>query len=207
MLKFQVKAETQARLKQLSSPRDVMGGANQGIVWSFHDTATYTSGVTTNLQFFTTARATRQLSNLSPPGSLPEPQYFKVYAFQLDPLVPTDYQAFRDVDRLLFGSGAAGEGAPTFQFTLADKVYGPWPLSLLHGTGGAMGHAGTTVAAESNWLANNSIPDGGYWQDGAICIPPSQNFSAEIVWGAAQTLVANRDLRVTMSGVLYRAIV
>lgn len=208
MLRFRVAAASQAQLKRLSRPQSTQGGENQGIAWSYFDTATYVSAATTQLTFFTTARATRQLSNLDTPGSLAEPKYFKIFAFQLDPLVAAGAATvMRDMGRILTGTGTAGQGGPTFQFNLADKIYGPWPLTLLHSTGGPLGNGYSTVAATTDAYANNSHPDGGYWQDGAICIPPSQDFSATITWPAAVTLAADIDIRVVMSGTLYRAIV
>lgn len=203
MLRFPIRSRTLAELKKLSGPSPVAGGSSEAIFWAFHDTATYVDTVTTQLAFFTAARANRQLTNLATPGSLPEPQYFEIYGFHVDILLPSQAATWADKSVLLFGSGAAGEGAPTFQFTYADKIYGPWALSLLHGTGGITGQS--TIAAQE--YAENAVPDGGLYQDGAIMLAPNQGFQGDIVWGAAQNIAANTDIRLTMSGVLHRRIV
>lgn len=204
MLRHQVPGRTKQQLLDMASPKYTPGGVTQGIVHSFHDVATYTSTVTTTLTFFQAARANLQLTNLPTPGSLPDPQFFQIYGFHVDFLIPEIATAIADASFLLWGSGATGEGPPTFTFTLADKIYGPWGLSLLHGTGGVTGYG--NVAAAVEW-ANNATPDGGYYQDGAIVIPPNQGFNARIDWGAAQTLTASYDIKVTMSGNLYRNVV
>jgi len=204
MLRFPVKARTLAELKRMAQPQAVPGGASEAVAWAFHDTATYTSATTTQLTYFTTTRATRNLSNLSPAGTIPDPQFFEVYGFNCDVLIGSVATTLADIQQLLFGDGTTGVGGPIFTFTYADKQYGPWALSLLHGTGGATGYGNTAAATE---YGNNSIPDGGFYQDGAICLAPNQSFSARIDWGAAVTLTADVDIRVTMAGVLHRRVV
>jgi len=204
MLRFPVKGRTLQELKGLAEPQPVRGGVSEAIAWAFHDTEQYVDVVTTHLDFFVNTKANRQLSNLTPAGSLPEPQYFEVYGFMVDVLYPPSTVAWADVSQLLWGSGA--EGAPIFTFTLADKNYGPWALTLLHGTGGITGFGLGPAAAAVEEYANNSVPDGGMFQDGAIVIPPNQAFSAKIEWAAAVDIAANKYIRLTMAGVLHRRV-
>ena len=201
MLRFPVRGRTLADLKKMSKPQTLAGGVSEGIVWAFHDTEPYVTTVTTELVFFKNTKATDQLSNLSPAGMLPADNYFEIYGFMVDMLIPEVATAIADYHQLLFGSGATGEGAPTFEFKHSDKTYGPYALSLLHGTGGVSGYG--NVAAAVEW-GNNSIPDGGFYQDGAIMLAPMTTFEAKIRWGAALTLTATKDIRVTMAGVLHR---
>lgn len=205
MLRFPVKARTLADLKRMAQPQAVPGGSSEALVWAFHDTAMYDSGVTTSLTFFSTTRATRNLSNLSPAGTIPDPQFFEIYGFHVDFLIAAVTTSILDVQALVFGDGTVDVGGPVFTFTYADKTYGPWALSLLHGTGGVTGF--TADQATPAEYANVSIPDGGFYQDGAIVLAPNQSFSARIDWGAAVTLTADVDVRVTMSGVLHRRVV
>lgn len=204
MLRFPVKGRTLEQLKKMAEPAPVVGGTSEAIPWVFYDTNTYVDATTTSLVFFTTTRANRQLSNLSPAGTIPEPQYFEIYSFMVDVLVPKSATAWADYQTLLQGSGA--EGAPIFTFTLADKQYGPVPLTVLHSTGGITGFGLGPAAAAVEEYANNSIPDGGYWIDGAIVIPPNQAFSAQIDWAAAADISANKLIRVSMAGALHRRV-
>ncbi len=201
MLRFAVRGRTLADLKKMSKPQSVAGGTSEGIVWAFHDTEEYVTTVTTELIFFKNTKASDQLSNLSPAGMLPADNYFEIYGFMVDMLIPEVATSIADYWFLLFGSGTVGEGAPTFEFKHQNKNYGPWALSLLHGTGGITGYGNAAAATE---YANNSIPDGGFYQDGAIVLAPTTSFEAKIRWGAAQTLTASKDIRVTMAGVLHR---
>lgn len=205
MLRFPVKGRTLAQLRQMSEPSPQPGGVSEAVPWVFYDTLEYVDNTTTNLTFFQAAPANRNVSNLSPPGSLPEPQYFEVYGFMLDFLeAASTTTQWADVSQLLWGP--TGNGGPIFTFTLADKAYGPWPLTVLHGTGGITGFGLGPAAAAVEEYANNSIPDGGFYTDGAIVIPPSQNFSAAIQWQAAEDISANFTIRLSMAGVLHRRV-
>lgn len=198
---------TAAELQSESTPQSVPGGNMEAVAWTIYDTATYTSAATTALTFFTTTRGTNQLSNLSPAGQFPSPQYFRVFSASLDIIVPpASTTAVRDVWRILFGTGAAGSGAPSWTFVLANKQYGPFPVSMLHGTGGPQGFGYATTAATDNEWANNSFPDGGFGFGNSILIPPQQAFQVALAWDAAVTLAANINLRVSLHGTLYRRI-
>lgn len=201
MLRWPVKGLTKAQLKKRSHPQAVAGGVSESFEHAFHDTELFTSAVTTDLMFFVNTKATFQLSNLTPAGMLPSDQYFEVYGFHVNFLFPGVATAIIDTQAMLMGDGTVGVGAPIFTFTHKDKTYGPWTLSLLHGTGGATGIAN---AAAADVVANNSVPDGGFFQDGAIILEPTSSFRGRIQWGAAITLTAHVDVQLVMSGVLHR---
>ena len=206
MIRFAVKARTKAELEKLSKPQAVSGGTSEAVAWAFYDTQIYVSGATTNLAFFQAAPANPQRGNLSPPGALGSPQYFEIYGFFFDVLIPADAASTPtlDIQQLIFGSGLVNTGAPSFLFTYSSKQYGPWPLSILHGTGGVTGFGNAAAATE---YANNSLPDGSWYTDGAICLAPNEPFSANITWPVALVLTADIDIRVTMAGVLHRKVV
>jgi hypothetical protein len=206
MIRFPVKARTKKQLEELSKPQAVPGGASEAVAWAFHDTQPYLTGVTTNLAFFQAAPLNPQRGNLSPPGALGSPMYFEIYGFYFDVLIPAAAASTPtlDIQQLVFGSGLVNTGAPTFLFTYSSKQYGPWALSLLHGTGGVTGFGNAAAATE---YANNSMPDGSFFQDGAICLAPNEPFGATITWPVALALTADIDLRVTMAGVLHRKVV
>lgn len=201
-MRHPVKAASLAQLSSRSNPQSVPGGQSQAVPWLLYDTATYVSGATTQLTFFTTTRANAQLSNLNG-GGLPTPQYFDIWAFTLDILTPAGNNTpLEDTSDVTRGTGTAGEGAPTWQFTLADKVTGPFPLYSLHGVGGIEGFTTQTTTE----YANNGRQSGTFWADGAITIPPNQSFSIVLTWPAAVTLSASRDLVIGMVGTLHRRI-
>lgn len=200
-------AKTFDELQNEATPKQVQGGNMEAVAWTAYDTATYTSAATTNLTFFTTTRGTPQLSNLSPAGQFPNPQFFRLQSASLDIMVePANAQTvWRDVYRILFGQ-LVTDGAPSWTFTLANKTYGPFPVSMLHGTGGPTGFGYSTAAAVGAEYANNSFPDGGFSFGNSILIPPQQAFQVTTTWDTAVTLAGNVRLRLSLHGTLYRRI-
>lgn len=201
-MRFPVRARTLSQLSEMAEPTSVSGGNSEALAWTFFDTAQYTSGTTTQLTFFTTTRANSQLSNLNGRG-LPTPQYFEVYFFNFDILgLAGNASPIEDSWEIQHGTGVAGVGAPTWSFTLADKIMGPFPLYTLHGLGGVVGFTTQTTTE----FANIGNGQGTFAVDGAVVIPPNQTFQMVLTWPAAVTLAANRDLVVSMTGVLHRRI-
>lgn len=201
-MKFPVRARSLRKLAEMAEPTKVSGGQSEALAWCFFDTAVYTSGATTQMTFFTTTRANQQLSNLNGRG-LPTPQYFEIFSFNLDVLTPAgNTTPIEDTWEILNGTGVAAQGAPTWQFILADKNIGPFPLRTMQGLGGLRGF---TTQTTTEW-AQNGDGQGGAWADGAIVIPPNQTFSIVLTWPAAVTLSADRALVASMSGVLHRRI-
>lgn len=186
----------------MAEPTVVAGGNSEALAWTFFDTATYTSAATTQLTFFTTTRANSRLSNLNGRG-LPTPQYFEIYYFNLDLLSPAGNNTpIEDQWDVSVGTGVAGIGSPTWSFILADKLTGPFPLRTLHSLGGVQGF---TTQTTTEW-GNNGNGQGTFASDGAIVIPPNQTFQMILDWPVAVTISANRDLVVSMTGVLHRRI-
>lgn len=201
MIRFPVRAKNRKELERMGRP---LGAATEAIPHCYYDTASYVSGTTTSLTFFTTTRDNRNLSNLSPAGQLPDPYFFEIYGFGFEPLVAPAAGVWTDYWQLVYGAGGLN-AAPTFTFFLSDKEYpGPVPLSLLHATGGPVGFS--DAAAAPDQYMNNSVPDGSWYIDGSIVIPPSNGFRATIAWEDALTLTADTKVRVSMWGVLHRKV-
>lgn len=202
MLKFPVRARTLAELQAMAEPQAVQGGQSEAIPAILFDTATYVDNTTTQLTFFTTTRATPQLSNLNGRG-LPTPQYFEAYYAGCDLLQPAgNIDALTDASLVMNGTGTAGQGGPTWQFELANKVTGPYPLAAFHTLGGPQGFTTRTGIEYGNFGPS----DGGFCLDGAIIIPPNQTFSITLTWPAAVNIAANRDIRIWFAGVLHRRV-
>lgn len=195
---FTVAALTDAQLKHATTPSG--GGLPEALAWTLYDTATYVSGATTNLRFYTAARANQQATNLNTPGQLPSPQWFQIMWFGAKMIVPNATTAWRDTQRLIEGGTA---GPPTWNFNLSQKDYGPFPLMELQPHGGITGFGTQTSDAYAN---NGVIGCVGGWQDGAIIIPPQEGFNLALEWDGAQTLAGNVLIQVIMKGVLSRRV-
>lgn len=200
-----------AQLQNMANPPSG-SGYSEAVPWVSYDTETYVSTATTELRFFQTTKATRELSNMELAGQYPAPQFFELYGIGLDILTPpqaTALSASLDVWGAVFGTGTAGQGGPIATVSVSSKEQFQIPLSFLHGSGGPMGfgwsEAANAAASGAEW-ANNSLPDGGFPISGSILIPPTVGFSVVLDWPAAVTLSADRDLRAYLYGTLHRRI-
>jgi hypothetical protein len=209
-MKFPIRAQTFEALTIAANPQSA--DIPQTIPYYFYDTQTFVDNTTTALTFFAVAQADRSLSNWPVGGVLPQPQFFGIEGIMLDLYSTTATQfvttaaggvvgAIDDLGLMLL------TGRPRITLTLSSKDYGPFPLSLCHGTGGPTGFGwGTFTAEESLQYANNGVFDGGLYIGQAINIPPQVDFNVRIDWPAAVNISGDYRLRVTMSGVLSRRI-
>lgn len=203
-----VMAKSKAQLAQIVDPQVVAGGQSEAVPWVLYDTQLFTSAATTTQTFYATQQNDRTLSNLLQAGALTDPQYFEIFNLGFDVLTANTSDAggatgrIDDIQRIML------VGRPIFTLTISDKNYGPFPLSFLHTSGGAVGMGwGTFTAEESIQYGNNSLPDGGWNWRGSVVIPPKVGFSVTVQWAAAQTLTGgNPQLRFWMAGVLHRRV-
>jgi hypothetical protein len=187
----------------------------EALPWDLHavDTtsfATATKGIVS--VFYQTVNTDKTLGNMESAGQLPSPQWFEIAGYACDILaIPSAATtaasaigALADIANILKTVYAA------FFFTLSNKNYGTFPLTLAHCSGGEVGTGyGTFAAPTSIEQGNNGIPDGGWWIDGAIVIPSQQNFSLTIITttGTATTLTQTpMPVRSNLWGVLHRRV-
>lgn len=211
---FPVKSLTKQKLDAIANPQAV--GQPEAIAWDFYDTQLYVDAVTTQLTFFQTTSTDPSISNMQNAGQLPDPQYFRWYYGFLDVLRQPTVTSVAAPDQLVPGAiddidNLIKDSRPTWTFNLQDKRYGPFPLSRLHGSGGAVGFATAvgTVTAENvsrYEYGQNSVPSSTWCWDGSIVISPKVGFSIVLDWPAAVNLTADMNLRFIMSGVLFRAV-
>ncbi len=183
-------------------------GMSPEAIWHvIYDTQTYTSAATTSLDFFAAINADKSLSNMEAAGQFPAPQVFNIYGINADlwtaAPISTNAALLGDLNDLFL---LLLVGRPRWTFTLQNKIYGPYPLTLLHATGGPSGYLQATTAAAGSTQAGINMPHGGWNYNGSITIPAQTSFQFNVTWQAAQTLTANWLLRVSMSGILSRAV-
>ena len=205
-LLYKINAKTKVQLLEQSNPASAT--QPEVIPWVLYDSQSYVSASTVTLAFFQTVQTDKSLGNMEGAGQLPDPQFFEIYRIGLDVL-------FRPATALAVSTGPLDDiaqlvlsGRGTFTLALSNKNYGPFPLSLLHASGGPTGFGwGTNTAPLQIEFANNGIFDGGYPINGAITIPPKVGFSIVLNWPAALTLAnGNTFLRAWMAGPLYRRV-
>ena len=182
------------------------------IPWALYDTVSIANAAAGPFNFFVNQNNDKTLSNMEGPGQLPDPQYFEIFYVAADILqIPTatvlasePNQALGNVENLLKTCRA------TFSLTLANKNFGPFPLMFCHATGGATfsGYGyGTAANGTSAGAVNNGVPgSGGFPFNGALVIPPKNGFSVTVALGAAATLSATVNLRMSLVGNLYRRV-
>lgn len=183
-------------------------GASPEAIWHIvYDTKTYTDNTTVTLNFFdSTNVGNKFLSNMELAGQFPAPQAFEIHGIYVDAwtALPVSTSAtntgdLNDLALLMF------VGTPVWTFTLQQKAYGSYPLTTLHGTGGPTGFGWSSDGAEIlQYARNEQCPGWNY--NGSITIPAQTGFQFNISWAAAQDVTANWLFRVSMSGILSRAV-
>jgi len=190
-------------------------GQPERIPWTWFDTQTYTTAVTSQLDFFQSVNADKVLSNMVAAGQIPSPQYFDLYQCSIAYLTPVSIAAAGAVAN---ANGAINDvrnlsnGSASFQ--VANKDYWQGPQFALPCGGGPytdMSLAGTYTAGQGQFaqFANNGAPDlrnrYSFWGD--ITLPHNQNFLWRLNWSAPITLnVGSTLIKVWMDGYLYRRV-
>lgn len=188
-------------------------GAKEAIGWTWWDVNNYTTAATTQLAFFTTMKATRNLSNMKLAGQLPMPSAFflrairvQIYDLPYDEALvaapATQTGQLNDHTRLL-ENGIA-------ELFIGDKLYGQWPLWMLPAGGGIVTNMGI-VAASVLDHNNNGVQDprAVYTLSKPLFIAPQINFRVDLTWPAgAETLVSisPKPIWVGLDGDLVRPV-
>jgi hypothetical protein len=197
-------AATRAQLVRRSTPSQPSGP--EAIWHQFYDTQTYATAATTRLTFFQATNVDPTITNMPAAGQLPSPQFLTIYDVTCDFLTQNTSQAAGILGEMNDLKLLLQVGRPTWTLNISDKVYGPYSLTVLHGTGGPVGgiDAGT-VAVAIQWAVNNPSPGWNY--QGSLTIPPNVNFSIQVNWAAAQaTTQAAIPIRLSLFGILSRRV-
>lgn len=185
-------------------------GNAQEVIWhQCYDTQTYTSAATVRMVFFAAAQADTTLSNLPSAGMFPSPQSLQIYDICMDVLsiVPVSTSAtqtgvLNDMALLFLGSTQR----PIWTLEISDKKYGPYSLTVLHGTGGPSGFGFSSDGAEIIQYARNE-PGSGWTYNGAVIIPEQSNFKLTVDYSTFATLSGATCLfRASLFGVLNRRV-
>ena len=207
MLRIQAVAKSAEELRKITNPNDA--SQPESIPWVYYDTQNFTTASTQSISFFATTNADRTITNLEQAGTIPDPFYFEIEAFNLDYMVRpsaggnTATGTLDDLAQFLFTSRA------TLEFSIAGKLYQRTPVTYLHASGGPSSPAVAATLTAPNLIsfALNGIVDGGFYIGKKIVLPPKQSFQAQIILGAASTLVTSpAPLRLSMAGVLHRRV-
>ena len=197
-------AASRQALARASTPAS--GSGPEAIWHELYDTQTYVDNTTTRLQFFQVTNVDQTITNMPAAGQLPDPQYFSVYQICVDYLTQNTVGAaasvvgeLNDIKLLMM------VGRPVWTLTISDKRYGPYSLSVLHGTGAPVGGVDAGTAVEIHQWGSAPLNAGWNYQ-GSIIIPPKVNFGIEVVWAGAQNTTANVNLRVALFGILSRRV-
>ncbi len=199
--------------KQFEQYDTQFAGMKENIGWTWWDVNPYTTAVTTNLGFFTTMKATINLSNMESAGQLASPKAFFLRAIRVKPYLDP-------FDEALVAAPAVQTGLTTdlvhlfelgvAQLTIGQKIYGQWPLWMLSAGGGIVSKMGIVAASVLDY-ANNGIEDprAVYALSKPLFIAPQINFRVDLLWPAgAVTFVSTGpiSLWVGLDGDLIRPV-
>jgi hypothetical protein len=178
------------------------------------DTATYTSGATLQLTYFTATRATIDLSNMEIAGQLAYPKAFLARALKI--FLKQRPESVNEVAPAAVQTGAANNIAllmntGALRITIGSKEYGQYPLWTLTSGCGPFG-----VMQVSNVLIGGAYADYGlfgyphtknsFTLAQPLFIEPQMNFRVDIFWAAAVTLTRSLTLTVAFEGDLIRPV-
>lgn len=197
-------AASRAALNRSANPQSP--GGPEAIWHQLYDTQTYVDNTTTELNFFQAPNVDRTLTNITAGGQLPDPQYLSIYHIAIDFLTQNTVAAaasvvgeLNDLKLLMM------VGRPVWTLSISDKSYGPYSLSVLHGTGAPVGGVDAGTAAEIHQWGSNAL-NVGWNYCGTLIIPPKVNFNLNVRWAAAQNLTGNVLIRASLFGILSRRV-
>lgn len=206
-------ALSRQELEQLANPAVLQ--QSEVIPWQLYDTQSLATGSAAPLVYFQTINADKTLSNMEGPGQLPDPQYLVVHYLACDILQipvanPADGGAVVNAGWANIANVLTTIRA-SFTFNMSNKRYGPFSLTMCHGTGGLTGAGfgyGTAAAGQSSVYGNNGIVgSGGYPFSGSLIIPPKIGFDVTIQFAAPSTIVGGPlPIRLSLVGALYRRV-
>lgn len=204
-------AKPRAVLKAAATPPS--GQSPEAIWQQWYDTQTYTGAALQQLQFFNTVQADKTRGNMEIGGQFASPKIFEIHNLCCD-IFPVTGTAGVTVSGANTGAGEMDDmirtlliARPTWTLTISDKTYGPYSLTLLHGTGGPRGVIASSLTAPqlASYAVNND--SGGWNYYGRIIIPEQVAFQFNVQFGPVQTLAASQEIRISMLGVLSRRVV
>jgi hypothetical protein len=206
--------KTYEELKRGITP--MLPGQPEMIPWVWYDKQTFTSGTTTELEFFTVVQSNKANGNMEAAGQIPAPMFFDLYhlgvAFQLGtldvaiPAAGTVAGAVNDLVNLCYRG--------IVELQIAQKVYYRAPIFMCPAGGGVYARiaaTGTYTATDGDYftVANNGVPDVRNKNNffGMITIPHNQSFFVKLIWDSALTLQASQiAVVVFLEGYLYRRV-
>jgi len=205
--------KTFAQLRRGVTP--LVPGQPEVIPWVWYDTQTYTSGSTTQLDFFTSVQSDKVRGNMEAAGQIPAPMFFDLYhmkvAFHLPP-GDTAVAAAMPITGVV--NDAHNLSLGSIELVIAQKVY--WKGKIYQCPAGGGIHpifdiTGTYTATDGDLFqyATNGLPDIRNVNNffGMITIPHNQSFFVRCTWSAALTLAnGNTDIAVSLDGYLYRRV-
>lgn len=200
---------SRAQLEELANPRS----ANQNEVFPhiLYDTQSIANAAGGPFTFFQALQVDKTLGNVPGPGQLPDPYYFVIQYVACDLLIipaagtSAAFTPWSDMGEILINQRA------TFQMTINDKQYGPYPLVSCHGLGGVNPYGvlegATADPGKGIFSAVNGAPgSGGYFVGGGWTIGPKVGYSLTVNLAAAPTLANTVRTRMSLVGTLYRAV-
>lgn len=186
-------------------------GASQEAIWDQrYDTQAYPAAGVRSLSFFGAVNADKTLSNMEASGQFPAPQSFRIHditcdifpqAAGLSNAAVSPAGNLDDMQKILF------QARPTWTLSISSKIYGPYSVTVLHGTGGPQGFiAGTFAVDKAEQAARNDASPGWNYQ-GSIIIPEQTAFSVTVNFQNTLVPVAiDYFIRLSLFGVLQRRV-
>lgn len=207
---FGTKVRAMSRAAVLAQATPPSGASQEAIYDQRFDTQTYPAAGIRTLTFFSNVNADKTLSNMEAAGQFPAPQSFRIHQVTCD-IFPAAAGLsssaglvagnVNDMQNILF------QARPTWQLSISSKLYGPYSLTVLHGTGGPQGFISGTYTAPIDLQHARNETSPGWDYCGSLTIPEQTAFS--VVVNFQNTLVpiaVDHLIRVSIFGIMQRRV-
>jgi len=181
-----------------------------------YDTLTYTSASTTELIFFaeSIATVTRDVTNMTVAGMLPNPESFLIQAPRLYiKWLPTNTLGATELTGSVISDLALLVNTGIVTFVFGTKRYGPIPLWMLSAGGGpdvrlAVSDTSTAGANQNRMISYAQLGGPLFAFFPHLMLSPLQAFSASMTWpaGAVTLGAGNPKISLVFEGQRARAI-
>jgi hypothetical protein len=196
-----------ADLATLEKLRTAPAGGYETYEDVLYDEQTYAAAGVAQIVFFGNAQSDRTLSNLTQPGQLPAPHYFRVQRIFISPQTEPSISAaqdtagrLRDWDRIL----NTGRATLTFSNSASNRTRGPWPCRAIGQLGGTRGVIVPGVAAAAPVFPIQHVQnDGGSGFPFDIVLKWGETFTFTMNLAAAQAISANLNIQLALYGWRY----
>lgn len=207
VIPMDIRSQSYASLQAETKPVDT--NLPEALPDVLYDTQQYPQAGTAQLQFFAAVNADKSLSNMEQAGTLPAPQFFKVFRIFVELLgAPTATIADTAAGVINDAEIIAKVARARLTYVSKNKSLGPIPITYFGTPGGNEGIIGSGRAGAAGAVvqALTGNLNGGFPVNGAITLRSQSSFSIVMDCVPAQAISVATQIRVSLLGIRFREV-